>query len=106
MDVIFRNYECETRFSKYPNGNTAIELIGLAGHYYAHENIATATTNLGYVLPGNIVAIKDWSENEGMVNTLISAGIIHSNPIDIVPSGFVNVGFFKLKDDANKERMK
>lgn len=72
MKVKFKKWDCVTRIGWYGNGNLGIELID-------EEDggvVAKATTNTGKVLPDNQVAIKDWTENMGMVEALEEAGVI------------------------------
>jgi len=55
----------------YFDGNTALQLTTIEG-----EPIGKATTNLGNTIPREFVYIKDYSENEGVLDTLINANII------------------------------
>lgn len=80
------------------------QLVAAVSHYAQGGNVAlsfympdgepafTATVNLeGLVLEPRYVAIKNWSENEGMENFLYMHGFIAENPIHYHRSGFVNV---------------
>lgn len=62
-------------FAQYSNGQTAIKLVEPSG-----ETLALATVNLEGLSappPGpDQVWIKDWSENEGMLEALIQAGVV------------------------------
>ena len=86
MPVIkYKEWNCELEFAKYAdNGNTAIELVDAE----TGEPISTATVNLGVKLPKNQAFIKDYSENEGMLNYLIEAGVV-SQPIRYQRSGYI-----------------
>jgi len=54
--------------------------------------VATATVNLpDEALAPSEVAVKDHSENEGMLEWLWKAGIIERQPTRYVPSGFVRI---------------
>lgn len=90
--VKFRNWDCDVRFAKYNNGRTAIKLQDkLDG-----EPIATATVNLPDVMmKEDEVAIKDYSENEGMLNAFVKAGIV-GRPFMFAESGFVAIPICKL----------
>ena len=60
------------------------------------EAICTATVNLPEVkLAHDEIIIKDWSENEGALQSLIDAKIV-SNPIRQIPTGFVLADVCKL----------
>ena len=99
--VKFKEWECILKFGEYSNGRTAIQLVSNDEY---NEPIATATVNLPdqavMQSTGNKnVFIKNYSENEGMLNCLVDAGIV-STPIAIVTSGFVDVPLCKLLVDT------
>ena len=64
---------------KYGNGEPAVQLFDPDGEFGGPELVAVATVNLeGYGItadPG-CIWVKDYSENSGMVVSLISAGLI------------------------------
>jgi hypothetical protein len=66
------------------SGATALEMLADDG-----EPIGTLSTNIG-PLPKNHVAIKDYSENEGMFAQLIEKGIVRDTG-KRVRSGFVEI---------------
>lgn len=83
--VQFRNWLCTVSFAKYGNGRTAIRLMNAEtlnddGFDYPPNTmpIATATVNIPDYpdLKDDEVIIKDYSENEGMLNALVNAGIV------------------------------
>lgn len=60
------------------------------------EPIATATVAIaGRYPPEGHVFIKDWSENEGMLATLQSAGIVHDTGIR-VKTGYCEAALCRL----------
>jgi len=69
--VNFAGYECEYTIGEYANGGTAIRLVDVNDGY----PVATASVWIGNLFVDEI-AIKDYSENEGMVEALVNAGII------------------------------
>lgn len=71
-EVEFKGYKCVLDFGTYMNGNVAIQLIEKS----TGEPVAVATINPTEQLPKDEVIIKDYSENEGMVEALVNAGII------------------------------
>lgn len=79
-------YNCILQKLKYAEGDRiALQLVD------AEDGcpVAMATVNITEEsLEPDEVIIKDWSENEGILEDLMLAGII-SKPIRIVPSGFV-----------------
>ncbi len=73
MIVHFAGFTCTTQWSRYAsNDRVALTLIDEDG-----MPVATATCNLGTSQLGdNEIIIKDWSENEGMVDALINADVV------------------------------
>lgn len=58
------------------------------------EPIATSTVNIPGLLEG-YVAVKDYSENEGMLEALQNAGIVGPTEF-LMPQGFVDIPVCKL----------
>lgn len=72
MKVIFNNEELTVVWDKYHNGNTALRLVDANGFPYM-----TATTNdSDLVLEEGEILIKDYSENRGIMDALVEAGIV------------------------------
>lgn len=53
------------------------------------------SVNVDCELQENEIAIKDYSENDGVLNDLVKMGIV-SEPVRFVQSGFVNIPICKL----------
>lgn len=87
----FKNWDCNLKLASYYNGNTAIQLFDKIDG----EPIAVATINLGDKLPENQAYIKDYSENEGMLDSLEEAGII-TKILDWQQTGYVIVPLCEL----------
>jgi hypothetical protein len=91
--IKFQDWNCLLEFGEYQNnGRTAITLID--------ENdgspITTATINLPNVsLNDDEVIIKDYSENEGILNILLINGVVELTGKS-VDTGFVNCEICKL----------
>ena len=88
MKMRFKKWDCVISVGKYENGNTAIQL-------FDGEPIAIATVNLGEKLPKDLAYIKDYSENQGMLDALLKAGVVE----DIVGhkrSGYVMIPLCRL----------
>jgi len=84
-------YTLQIQYGTYQEGNTSMQLIDCADGF----PFATATVNL----PGlteNEVAIKNYSENEGVLIFLLDNEIIEA-PHRFVQSGFVNIPVCRLK---------
>lgn len=90
--VKFKKRNCELQFGKYENGRTAIELVEIE----TGDPIVVATVNVPEIeLEVDEVIIKNYSENSGILQTLILNSII-SEPIASYGNGFVNVPVCKL----------
>jgi len=88
----FGGYICDVIIQRYGTGNLAIRLLD------AEDGmpVAVATTNANG-LDLDEVAIKDYSENEGMYETLVENGIIHPKHREI-STGYVTVPVCKLTE--------
>jgi len=93
ITVKFKNWNCILDFGNYRvNDRTAIELVDKV----THEPVATATVNIPEEdIEDDEVIIKDYSENEGMLDALMQAGVV-SEPLRMVETGFVEVPVCKL----------
>lgn len=78
MKVQFLNDHCGTQWGYYDNGKLALQLVatGEDEDSMPGEPIATATVNTDHRIDLDEILVKDDSENEGMVEALISAGIV------------------------------
>lgn len=102
MKVKFKNRECIIEWSIYSqNNNIAIILLDEK----TKELVAFATTNTSEETPLPGVQIKDWSENRGMWQALVDAGVIESEPVEKITSYFVQVKVGKLTKQAEEEFM-
>lgn len=98
--VYFLDVKCDVVKLRYQNSRTALELVIAEDdedrELYKGEPMATATVNMPQVaLENNEVIIKDYSENEGMLETLVKAGIVEDTG-KVVESGFVVCHICKL----------
>lgn len=93
MNVKFKQWDCTPTFGQYrDNDRTAIKLIDAE----TGEPIATATINLPECQLGDDeVIIKDYSENEGMLDALVKANIVEATGM-MVQSGHVTCPVVKL----------
>lgn len=71
MEIQFKKWKCDLHFEAYKDGNTALRLTDRSGG----ETIAKCTVNLEG-LKDDELAIKDYSENMGMYQTLLDYKII------------------------------
>jgi hypothetical protein len=90
----FGEFELSLQFAKYGNGQTAIKLIDVIdGMPFATATVCVEDN----LLKENEVAIKDYSENQGILDTLINAEIVEY-PHAFIQSGFVKIPICKLKN--------
>lgn len=84
--VKFHGKDFDIKFDRYIDGNSrAIYLLDDEGVY------CIASVNVpGHVMPDNHVLIKNYSENEGILDVLIEADIIRQTG-QVVRTGFVTV---------------
>jgi hypothetical protein len=80
-----KEYQVTVSKAEYRNGGTAIQLNDAEDGF----PFATATTWIEG-LAENEVAVKDYSENVGMLDFLVKNGIVQE-PHRYVNSGFVNI---------------
>lgn len=81
---------CQFMIGYYRNGNIGVEIWSEDGP------ITKVTTNPDISIGNDMIAIKNYSENEGMVDWLKSMDIIEPDPVRIVISGWVEIPIHKL----------
>lgn len=87
--------ECVLSLHEYMNGNTAVKLLARNEDGYL-EPYATISTNTGVLLPPGSFAAKMYSENEGLVEQLIAAGIVKDTGEYIAGDGYTNFPVMRL----------
>lgn len=86
-------------FTRYLDGGAiAIELVCAEEKSFG-EPWMTATVNIPGI-PEGCVAVKDYSEGEGLPELLCSAGIIEAVPVRHIRSGYVSIPVFRLTAGA------
>jgi hypothetical protein len=86
VTVEFKSWGCYLTTSQYPNGTTAIQLWSVVDG----SPIATATCAIDQKPDSGCVFIKNYSENEGMLDALTKAGVI--GPVQrVINNGYVDV---------------
>jgi hypothetical protein len=87
--------DCKFRTGRYGNGNLALQVESLT-----EGLVCTCSVNPGVPLPDNELAVKDWSENEGMVEELKRQQVIFGDPVKTLNTeyGFVKIKVFALTD--------
>jgi hypothetical protein len=90
--VVFRGYRCGVQFAAYANGRTAIVLVDDE----TGEPIAKATMNVAEAaIPSGHTLIKDYSENQGLLEALIEGGVVEPTGA-LVPVGNTYVHLVRL----------
>ena len=85
------HYTLQIQYGTYQEGNTYMKLIDCADGFL----FAIATVNLPGLTEGE-VAIKNYSENEGVLYFLLENNIVEQ-PHRWINSGFVNIPVCRLK---------
>ena len=76
---------CFFKVNKYRNGNIALGIYNMSD-----GPICTVTVNPGMALPDDLIAIKNYSENSGVLESLIELGFIE-DVVGTLPQGFVEI---------------
>lgn len=64
--------------------------------------VTRVTVNVGFPLLDDYIAVKDYSENEGMVEWLISQGLIEPEIFQTIKSGWVDIPIVKLTEKGRE----
>ena len=97
MKVKFKGWDCIAQFDYYYNGRVHILLIDA----HTREPIANCTVNVPEEKQNDDeVFIKDYSENVGMVDSLVEANIIN-RPHRFITTGFVTIPVCVLVNGAD-----
>lgn len=98
LRVTFGKWQCRVKARRYEtNGNVYLGLVDIR----KESSVADATINTGVVLPDTHVAIKNYTENEGMVEALLAAGVIEGEPTSHIPLNlFLHVPVYALAPAA------
>lgn len=90
--IKFLGFKCRLEKGQYPNGRIALELIEIG----TEEPVLVASINMisEFLLKDEVI-IKNYSENEGVLDVLIKSKII-SEPIRYVYTGWTTSPVCKL----------
>ena len=83
--------DCYFDTGYYENGNIAFYIMS-----QSEGPIIVPTVNPGIKLPPDRIAIKNYSENEGIIDYLISLDMIEHDPVQLIQSGWVEIPIHKL----------
>jgi hypothetical protein len=90
-NLLGNDYQVNVSKAEYKNGGTAIQLTD------AEDGMPFATATIWVEgLDENEVAIKNYSENTGMLTFLVTNGIVEP-PHRQIDNGFINIPVCKLK---------
>ncbi|MEC9356519.1 MAG: hypothetical protein VX836_01465 [Pseudomonadota bacterium] len=70
MNVWFKNWRCTTVWGFYGNGRIGLRLVE------GSSPVATATVNTAIDVGLDQIVVKEYGENEGLIEALIEAGVI------------------------------
>jgi hypothetical protein len=104
--VYLRHYECTVSLHRYKaNGQPAIVLNGAPGTNYEGVAVAMATACIPVLTDRKTTAIKDYNENEGVLDALVAAGVVQRTGMKY-PSGFVELDIVRLAPEFLAEMEK
>jgi len=90
----YGTYDVEMKISSYnKNGQTRLDFVDSQDG----QPILTATSCIDEDLLPNEVAIKNYSENEGVLDFMMNEEII-SSPLRYYKSGYVNIEICKINE--------
>lgn len=91
-DIKFKRWNCRLEKGVYNNGRIALELVNVKND----EPILVATINIPEIhIENDEVVIKNYSENDGVLDVLVKAKII-SLPIRYTTTGLISSPICKL----------
>ena len=88
-----KEWNCRLKWLTYGNGNIALVASDMEGG----STVGILSVNTPEILPSDCVAIKDYSENEGVLKSLIANGVV-GEPEYYIPSGFVQIPVCVIKN--------
>ena len=92
QSITFLGFKCRIEMGQYSNGRPALELVEIG----TDEPVLVATANMPFEpLMKDEVIIKNYSENEGILEVLIAAKVI-SQPIRFASTGWTSSPVCKL----------
>lgn len=106
MTIKFKKWDCKITVAYYSPGPTgdakarkAIMLLDIRND----QLVAVATVNMpGYPCEENQVYVKNYSENRGMLQTLIDNKIVSPDPVSKLDSDYVTIPLMQLTPEAMK----
>jgi hypothetical protein len=87
----YGEYEIDIKMSKYTNGQHRMDFIDIEDGF----PVLVASVSIQENISSDEIAIKDYSENEGVLKFLMEKGIV-SSPLKYFNSGFVRIPLCKL----------
>ena len=89
----YKDWDCNVQVTRYANGQAALVFIDREDG----ELIAKASTIVSIELKEDETAIKVWTENEGMLEALVSAGVVEDTGVR-VQCGWSEAPIVKILD--------
>lgn len=93
-EFMFDGYKCYGKACEYQNNNLAIQVKEVG----TDEDFTMATVNTDDILKPGLAYISDYSENEGLLDILVEAGIV-TEVIGYTPSGFVILPLCRINEE-------
>ena len=96
--MVHKDKQLFIRFEKYLNGQHCIKLYEKGTELLW----AVASLAVGFSLQADEIAIKNYSENENILDTLLEAEVIHY-PHRYISQGFVRIPICKIQEHYYKK---
>lgn len=99
-----KNFTYKSKYGTYENcyfyGSQYQESGNIALEIWSNEEgpICRVTVHPGIKVPEDCIAIKNYSENEGVVDWMKSMGFIEDAPVRIIKTGWVEIPVYKMTD--------
>ena len=94
----FLGWRCQILTARYASGKLALLLVDADDD----QPVATATVSLDVQPRHDCVLIKTWSENAGIDEALITAGVLEPGVIARHPTGFAEALEYRLTTEFMK----
>jgi len=90
---LYGKYTIDIKMSRYSNGQHRMEFIDSKDGF----SVLISSVAIDESLESDQIAIKDYSENEGVLKFLMEKGIV-SSPLKYFNSGFVSIPICKINE--------
>lgn len=106
-----KTFDLKLGETTYPNCSFTVGTYRYGGGRYIHivqntcegqEDIADVTANISTPMPKGCIAVKDYSENTGMLREMQRLGVV-TEVLAFCPSGYVSLPVCKYDEEVLNE---